>query len=323
MQKRWLLGVPVLIVIAAGLVLADDESDRRSLMSQIESKLESTASKLDSLERRSDSSYIDDAQSLVNEVSRFVDDLKRVKGSDSSADRVVSYYPDYIKDFRTASNELKKLKNRQGQAADYVRQCKDWNAAMVAKANATKDDPDGAGELAEYARTIGRKGEEQMAEASRQWSEVERNRDDTKRFSASEGKWSGIRSNMQSSADSIARIWRDDWDNAKRACEEVVKKENHRDVERVLRTLTDSRAMRAELRRKLDEQLDTLSDRLKDVQSQSGTSYIDYAFENVKQIETLLERLKNAAGDDRDARAIASTWSNWIRPLRDRSARQN
>ena len=50
----------------------------------------------------------------------------------------------------------------------------------IAKANAVKDDPDGANELSEHAKTVGRKGEELMSEAARQWSEVERNRDDAR-----------------------------------------------------------------------------------------------------------------------------------------------
>lgn len=317
MLKRAAVSVPFVLAVAAGLVLADDESDRRNLLSQIDSKLEYAANELYNLERKSDSSDVDDAQNYVNEVARLVDDLERVKGDDSTASRVVSYYPDYIKDFRYANDELRKLKNRQSKAAEYLRQCKEFDAAMTAKAQATKDDPDGAAELSDFAKSVGRKGEDLMSDAARQWSEVERNRDDAKRFSASEGKWSGVRSNIQSSADAIARVWRDDWDNAKRACEEVVKRERHREVERTLGKLSDSRAGRAELRRKIDELLETLSDRIKDVQSQSGTSYVNGAIEITKEIESQLERLKNAAGDDRDARTIANTWPSWVRPLRE------
>src|SRR5262245_53779525 len=155
MRKGLAVGVLLVVVVAASLVLADDESDRRNIMSQIDSKLEYAANELYSLERKSDASDVDDAQSYVREVERLVEDLKRVKGDDSAANRIVSYYPDYIKDFKYANDELRKLKNRQTKGAEYLRQCKEFDASMIAKANAIKDDPDGANELLELARNVG------------------------------------------------------------------------------------------------------------------------------------------------------------------------
>ncbi|MEJ7599423.1 MAG: hypothetical protein WKG01_16065 [Kofleriaceae bacterium] len=287
------------------------------MLSQIDAKLDAAASELSGIERKSDSSDIDDAQSYVREVERLVDELKRVKGNDPSAERIVSSYPGHVREFRTASEELKKLKTRQPKADEFVRQCNAFDAAMTAKATATKDDPEGADELSDHAKSIGRKGEELLSDAARMWSEVERGRDDTKRFSVAEGRWSTVRGNLHAGAEAIARGWRDDWDNAKRACEEVVKRERHRDVERVLGKLANSRAGRAELRKKLNELLETVSDRLKDVQSQNGTSQVIGAIELTKELDSLLERLKLAAGDDRESRTIASTWPKSVSELRE------
>ncbi|MEJ7602274.1 MAG: hypothetical protein WKG01_30535 [Kofleriaceae bacterium] len=286
-------------------------------MSQIDSKLDSAASELSGIERKSDATDITDAQDYVREVERVVEDLKRVKGSDSAAERIVANYPGYIREFRTASDELKKLKHRQTKADEILRQCKSFDTAMSSRANAAKDDPEAADELTEFARVTGRKGEELLADAGRMWSEIERSRDDAKRFSASDGRWSNVRSNLHSGAEAIARGWRDDWDNAKRACEEVVKRERHRDVDRVLAKLANSRTGRAELRKKLNELLEDVSDRIKDVQSQNGTTNVSSALELAKELESQLERLKNAAGDDRDSKAIASTWPAWVRGLRE------
>lgn len=317
MRTRLAIGISLAVVVVTGLVHADDESDRRSILSQIDSKLDYAANELYGLERKSDASDTDDAQSYIREVERLVDELKRVKGEDSAAARVVGYYPDYIKDFKYANDELRKLKNRQTKAADYLRLCKEFDSSMIAKATAAKDDPDGGSDLREFAQATGRKAEDMMNDASRQWSEVERSRDDAKRFSASEGKWANVRSNLHASATAIAQIWRDDWDNAKRACEEVVRKDRHREVERALTKLSDSRAGRAELRSKLDEQLEKLADLIKDVHTQSGTSSINSALESTKELENLLDRLSRSAGDDRTASQIASTWPAWVKQVRD------
>lgn len=310
------IAVAAAFAVAVSRAIADDESDRKYIISQIDSKLQSVVGELSGLERKSDERDVDDAQSYMRDVERLVDDLKRVKGSDATAERIVSSYPDYIREFRRSADELKKLKLRQPRASELVRRCKTFDAELVARANATKDDPRGAEELTEYARNHGRNADELMREASREWSEVERNRDDVRRFSASEGRWSDVRRSLHDSAENIARAWRDEWDKAKRECDEAVKGPRHREVERVLDRLASSRAGRADLRNKIDELLSRLQDRVKDVESHSDGSNIRTALSLTKELESHLERLGKAAGDDADSRRIASTWSSWLPALR-------
>ncbi len=317
MRKRVVVGVSLAVIVLAGYVAADDESDRRDLLSQIDAKLDSAARELSGLERQSDASNVDDAQGYVREVKELVENLKRVKGDDSTANRVADNYPDYIDAFHDASDALRALKKHQDTAAVYLQQCRDLDAAMKAKASSATDDPDGAARLLEFARTTGSKGKELMKNAASEWSEVDGKRNDAKRFSASEGHWSDVRGNLSSSADAIAQIWRDNWDNATRACEEVVKSEQHREVKQVLDKLANSRAGRAELRSKIDEQLDALAEYLEDVQSQSDDSHVNAALESTRTLESLLDRLGNAAGDDRDARTVASTWPAGVKQLRE------
>jgi hypothetical protein len=310
------LGPLLLVPLAIGIAVADDESDRRDLIGKIEGKLEYAAGELSGLESDSSASDVDDALSYIREVESYIDQLSRVKGSDSTASTMVSYYPGYIQDFRVAAEELKKLKGKQDDAKKTIDTCDKFDEEMTRKAQATKDDPRGAEELADLAGSVGRKGEEIMKEAERRLSEVERHRDDVKRFSASDGKWSSVRSYMHYSADAIARIHKDDVEKARRECEEVVKREHHKEVAQALGRLANSRTGRSELRKKLDELLVTLSDRINDVQSQSGTSYVNGAIEISKEIESQLERLKNAQGDDEESKRIASSWPQWTRDLR-------
>lgn len=317
MRTRVVVGVVLAVAVGANLVLANDDSDRRDLLDRIDRKLDDAARELSNLDRKSDTSDLDDAQSDMREVEELVNDLKSVKGDDSTANHVVDAYPDYIRGFREAITNLRDLKTHQPDAPGYLQQCRTLDAAMTAKANAATDDPDGASALREFARTTGQKGADLLSDAAREWNDLQHEHDDARRFSASEGHWSDVRSNVISDDDAITDLWRDNFEKAKSACEEVVKREHHRDVERALDKLANSSAGRADLRRRIDEQLDAIADRLKGVESQSDDSYVKAAIENTQQLETLLGGLANAAGDDRDARAIASTWPAWVKQLRE------
>lgn len=305
-----------LALLAVGPAFADEESDRKDLIYKIEGRLDYAAGELSGLESDSDAGDVNDALGYVREVEGYVNDLSRVKGSDSTANNMVSYYPGYIRDFRYAAEELKKLKEKQRQAEQTFNTCKAFDQEMTQKAQNAKDEPRAADELREFAKSVGRKGEDLMNEAQRKLSEVERHRDDVKRFSASDGKWSNVRSYMHYSADAIARIHKDDYEKAKRECEEVVKRERHREVEKALGRLANSSTGRAELRRKISDHLVTLSDRVRSVESQSGHGNVRGAIELSKEIESQLERLRGAQGDDEEAKRIASTWPQWTRDLR-------
>ncbi len=316
MRKPILLATFASLAVVLGVAFADEESDRKDLISKIEGRLDYAAGELSGLESDSDAGDVNDALGYMREVEGYVNDLSRVKGSDSTANNMVSYYPGYIRDFRSAAEELKRLKEKQRLAEQTITTCKAFDQEMTQRAQNAKDEPRAADELREFSKSVGRKGEDVINEAQRKLSEVERHRDDVKRFSASDGKWSNVRSYMHSSADAIARIHKDDYDKAKRECEEVIKRERHREVEKALGRLANSSTGRAELRKKIDELLITLSDRVKDVQSQSGSGYVNGAVEISKEIESQLERLRGAQGDDDEAKRIASTWPQWTRDLR-------
>jgi hypothetical protein len=79
--------------------------------------------------------------------------------------------------------------------------------------------------------------------------------DHARRFSASDGRWSSVKDAAHRSADEMAKVWLRDFEQARRECEEVLKRERHREVERALGQLANSRAGRTELRKKLDDML--------------------------------------------------------------------
>lgn len=103
--------LPLLLVLQDGRpAAADEESDRKDLLYKIDGRLDYAASELSGFESDSDAGDVDDALSYVREVESYVEQLGRVKGSDSTANSIVSYYPGYIREFRTAADEQKKLK---------------------------------------------------------------------------------------------------------------------------------------------------------------------------------------------------------------------
>ncbi len=316
-QRLWVFWLPLFLVLHDSRpAAADEESDRKDLLAKIDGRLDYAASELSGFESDSDVGDVDDALSYVREVESYVEQLSRVKGSDSTANNVVSYYPGYIRDFRAAADELKKLKGKQRDAAKTQTTCKAFDQELVSQAQSAKDDPRAADSLREVAKSVGRKAEDLMREAETKMNEVSRHKDDARRFSASDGRWSNIRSYVHASAEAMYRTHYDDYQYAKRECEEPIKRERHREVEKALGRLASSTAGRAELQKKLEELLVTLSDRVKDAQSHSGTSYVHGAVELTREIESQLERLRYAQGDDAEAKRLAYQWPYWVRELR-------
>lgn len=87
----------VALLVGGGTARADEDSDRRDLISKIDGKLDYAASELSGLESDSDAGDINDALGYVREVESLVSELSNKKGSDSRANDIVSRYPDYIR----------------------------------------------------------------------------------------------------------------------------------------------------------------------------------------------------------------------------------
>jgi len=308
--------IVALFAFPAQSIHADAESDRRRLIDEIDDQLEEAADDLRDLPSASDARPVEAALGYVSKVERLVDDLDDVKEDDSTARDIVDDYPDYIREFRTTAAELVKLKGRQPGAKELSRQCKALDTSMRERAASTKDGPGKAAELSEFAKSVGRQGEDLMSEAERSRSEIERLGDTVSRFSASHRQWSAVRAALGSDAAAIVESWKRDHDQAKDDCKDVVKRERHPDVERALGRLAGSTEGRAALRKKVDELLGQIAGKISDAQSHSDGSNINGAVELTREIESQLERLKAAQGDDDDASKIAAEWPRSVRELR-------
>lgn len=325
MLRRSLLGCAPWLGAAFALALvcgsgrtsrADDESDRRTYLHDIEARLQSAASELSGFESDSDAGDLDDARGYVREVESLVDKLDDVKGDDSQARDVASRYPRYVSDWYEAAGYLRQLKDRQKLAAGYLTSCKAWDEAMKERARTAKDDPRAAEDLSTFAKSVGRQGEDLMNEARRTRDQLEDAADEVRDFSAGDNGWARLRDVTRASGDAIWRLWDRDYQDAVRACDEVVKRERHRAVEEALGRLANSKAGRAELHAKLTAMLTVISDRVNDVDNHSSESSVSGALEVTREVASLLDRLRSAQGDDDEAKKIAAEWPAWNNELR-------
>lgn len=297
-------------------VRADEESDRKSYLESIESKLGDVGSYLSGFESDSDAGDLDRAMSAMREVENLVDKLDDVKGDDSRARDVASYYPRYISDWYEAAGYLRQLKDKQRLAPGYLTSCKAWDEAMRERAKNAKDEPNAADDLSTFAKSVGRQGEDAMNEGRRVRDQLDDAADEVDDFSVSTNNWSRVSSSTRDSGATIWRNWDRDFQEAVRACEEVVKRERHRAIEEALGRLANSSAGRKELMAKITELLRVVADRVNDVTSQSSDSNVAGAIEVTREIASQLERLRSAQGDDQTARKTADEWPRWNEELR-------
>lgn len=119
----------------ASIASADDESDRRSILSAIESKLGSAASELSDVKSDSDDGDIRDADGYIDQVRDLIGRLDRVKGDDSRAREVVDRYPGYIERYRKASAAPRGMKGYQLLVYDW------FDGELLGVPRPRRDDP--------------------------------------------------------------------------------------------------------------------------------------------------------------------------------------
>ena len=86
-NRGWTLAV--VVGLFASIALADDESDRRGYLGEIDAKLGAAASELAGAKSDTDDGDLRDADGYVDQVRDLVSRLEAVKGDDSRAREVV------------------------------------------------------------------------------------------------------------------------------------------------------------------------------------------------------------------------------------------
>jgi hypothetical protein len=244
MRKRWTTGVGVIAAFMAfvigGLALADDESDRSSLIRSIDEKIKAIADKLYGFESDSSGSDVDDALYAARELKDLVSKLERVKGDHSRASSIVSYYPGYVDTFNEAAKYLKRMKEQQRLGDGVADRCKTDESTLQSAIRTYVGKPDDAEDafssLPAMAKSYGRTWSEMMAKLKDGDKELQ-NALSYARFSPSDNNWSYVASNLNGASAAMATYWNERYKAANDVCTKLALGEKHPDLEKALQEL--------------------------------------------------------------------------------------
>ncbi len=317
---RWvgLLLPAAAVVVAVSLAFADDESDRRGYLSDIENKLGYTASELSGVKSDSGDGRIRNAERYVDEVRDLVNRLSGVKGDDSKAREVVDRYPGYIEKFKRATEALRSMKNSQRSVLPVIKSCEEKDKELVAQAEefANKNDPEGLDKLPRIASDYKNMSTRFLEEADRFGSQMDDWRRAVQYFDASDNKWSDVRRALHEQADGIQGVWKNDRRDAENACTRLKAGPDHPVVRDVLSKLANSSAGRKEVMENLNRLINETAAKIKDVPGASGAYAVDNVREKLDAIDSTLQILERTKGADPKAKDIAEKWPAIAREAR-------
>ncbi len=236
------------VVVEAMKQLAGNDEIRKGLIKEIEVQIKNVYEEIKDIDRRSDdgASEIQDAQRAVDEILSRLDKLKYARGEDEQAKRITDSWPDRVKELRESLNALKKLKAWQHVLDTGPEKCARAEEALdrfLKERREKKDQETNGVELVrERAREEGKEFAAKLKLAEEYDGQMQRFRDDAKRFSFSEGPWSDVRSALHAAAEGTYRYYRDLYEKVRgdRVCGNLAKGERHPDVEKALDELGKS-----------------------------------------------------------------------------------
>ena len=315
-MTRWQWVVVAVLLVAVVVIkrsYADDDSDRQTILNEIQRLLNDAASDLDGVASDSGGSDIENARSRVRDVKSKLSALDRVKGSDTTANKYVSDYPRLCDDFDRAAQILLQLKSDQRSVSEQARRCQDLERPMVEKANEMEREKDGARieELRRLALDVGGKAEDWWRDVERKKSEMQSWASSAQQFSASDA-WSGVSSKVQAAATGMMSSWLTDYAAADAACKDLRQRDRHPVIDRALRELANTAQGKDQLYVRLDEKLKRIESLFKDVFGDSSTSKVDDALSTMSEVDALVRQVDVVKGADRKAKHIAEQWPSYV-----------
>jgi DNA repair ATPase RecN len=315
-MRRWkwvALAATLAAFLAIGRSYADDDSDRQSLLNDIQRLLSDTASDLDGVASDSSASDLESARGRVRDLKSKLSALERVKGSDSTANKYASEFPRLCEAFDRAAAYLVQLKNDQRSVSEQARRCQDLERPMVEKAGEMEREKDGARieELRRLALDVGSKAEDWWRDVERKKTEMQGWTGNAQQFSASD-VWSNVSSKVQAGASGMMAAWQADYVLADNACKDLRQRDRHPVIERALRELASTAQGKDQLYVRLDEKLKRMEGLFKDVFGDSSASKVDEARSTMTEVDALVRQVEAVKGADRKAKQIAEQWPSYI-----------
>ena len=318
MRRMAMVAVVVVVALVAGLeALADDESDK---VSEINSTLDEIGGYLQAFPGDSSTSSADSAIDRADKVKSLAEEVRSLGPQSDDGKDIADHYADYADQFMEAARRLREMKSPQQSLA---------NLGVAAHCNQTtdklketiqtyvdKNDPSGITELPR----LGARMHDEIDALTRQQGEyvrdLERDRDDAHNFSVSDGHWDGVRSSLYGAADGVVDLAHQSVEDASRACADLAKGAEHPLIVDALRTLNRGAASRSELIKHMRETLDQIGGSLDRVAGASDASDVEHAKDLLSSVDSDLDRLGSAVGQDQSARHIHDTWPGLSSSLR-------
>lgn len=315
-NRGWTLAV--VFGLFASIALADDESDRRGYLGEIDAKLGAAASELAGAKSDTDDGDLRDADGYVDQVRDLVSRLEAVKGDDSRAREVVDRYPAYIEKFKRANAALRSMKGYQFANVTIMKTCHDKNVELVGIARdfEHRGDAEGLEKIPRIAADFKNMTVRFLEEAEKFRAQLEDWKRIVQYFDVSDGRWSDVRAVLHREADEMYSYYKSDHDNAKERCKDLSAGPDHPVVKDVLGKLASSAAGRKEVMENLHQLADELAGKIKAVPGASGTYAVDGVREKLDAIDSTLAILERTKAADPKAKEIADRWPAIAREAR-------
>ncbi|MCP3141948.1 hypothetical protein [Pyxidicoccus xibeiensis] len=319
MMKQKLIAV-VLAVLVASPAFADEIDDR---VRTVDDSLSRIKDKLDGIVSDSSSSDIDSALEYLNTVKENVEKLKSLNPQNDPGKYMASYYPDWISKFRESAQDLKRMKDAQVKADEsrLHERCSeaDRNLKSFMQTFVDKKDPNGLLKIPDEAEKIGRSYNDEYRKQQEVHNAMDRWKSSAKNFSESHLRWSDVKSELHDGANDIWDRWTRRMDETKSKCTELAKGKDYDAVKEAMSKLGNFGQVRTVVRKKIDEKLQTIASKVKDLDSRSGdaSSELSEALRAVEDVLAFLGDLKDIQGEDSEARQLAERWPAHTRSLKE------
>lgn len=320
MKQAW-GGLALVCLVMSGHARADEESDRRKYIYEIEKLLEGMQSDLERVVSDSGTGYVEYAIRKADEIKDQIRNLDGVKGDDSQAKERVSRYPGYADKFKESARYLKELKQGQRHLDEWPKKCEERVKELLEKVRAytASHDPRGLEEVPKLAREYGRTGKELLEQAERKRYEMQQWYERAVYFSEGDGKWSYVKSSLHSAARGVYEHLTKVQDQMKRddVCGDLAKEERNPHVEREMAKLFEGKKGLEMIYAQLDRQLGEAASYLNDLEGDSSASDVDNAMSKADELDRTYEQLDRSRGRDEEARRRLEAGRNTLRAYRE------
>lgn len=209
-MKQIILGVVLIASVAMPFALrADEEADRKKLISSAENTVGKIVGEIRGFSRDGNAQDVTDAVKLSLAVLKDISALKRIEGDDEAAQEMAKTWPGEVKKFHGAAVNLAKLKNEQikfsAKGGDYVPlDCKKQLADLKTLIGTfvPNKDPDGLTEIPALAKRLGSYASAAMSRA-RTTSEAAQDWEGAVARYSGAGKWDPVSDAMKAEAKAI------------------------------------------------------------------------------------------------------------------------